>query len=124
MLCRTLILILLIIGTSAYAEMIFKYEKEGFVDKSWYENGNQIIERIFPVETSDGKVYQLRQKFRVIDSNTLEYIPHSSSTETVEYIQEICEKRGMSASIEPRPGIGFRRISMKAPFGMSCVSKN
>jgi len=28
----------------------------------------------------------------VIDHNTLEYIPNSSSLDTLKYIQEVCEK--------------------------------
>lgn len=123
MFIRTIFLIFLSTSTFSHAEMIFKHDKEGFADRSWYEDKNQIIERIFSVQAPSGKIYELRQKFRVIDSNTLEYIPYSSSKDTLNYIEEICEKRDMSPAKEPINGGGYRRISMKTPFGMSCVAK-
>ena len=118
------ILILLLANNFAHAEMIFKHDKEGFVDRSWYEAENQIIERKLSAQAPSEKIYELRQRFKVIDSNTLEYIPYSSSKDTLMYIKEVCEKREMLPAKEPIPGISYRRISMKTPFGMSCTAND
>jgi len=102
--------------------MIIKYEKEKFIDKSWFENGKQIIERSALLTSPNGKIYTTRQSFIVIDHNTLEYIPNSSSLDTLKYIQEICEKEGMKPAPEPIAGLSYQRISMKSAFGTACIS--
>lgn len=116
------ILSVLFINISAQAEMIVKYEKEGFLDRSWYENGNQMIERNATLISPNGKMYITKQNFIVIDQDTLEYIPYSSSPDTLKYIQETCEKDGMKPAPEPIAGLGHQRISMRSAFGMVCVS--
>lgn len=106
----------------AQAEMIMKYEKEGFTDKSWFENDKQFIERSSVLTSPNGKTYITRQRFIVINSNTIEYVPQSSSPDTLKYIQEICEKEGMRPASEPIVGLGTQRMSMRSSLGLMCVS--
>jgi hypothetical protein len=110
------------INISSYAEMIMKYENERFIDKSWFENGKQIIERSASLTSPSGKLYTTRQRFIVIDHNTIEYIPNSSSLDTLKYIQEICEKHGLKPAPEPIESLSYQRLGMRSAFGMSCVS--
>ncbi|MFW1637091.1 MULTISPECIES: hypothetical protein [Acinetobacter] len=110
------------INISVHAEMIMKYENEGFIDKSWFENEKQIIERSASLTSPSGKLYTTRQRFIVIDHNTIEYIPDSSSLDTLKYIQEICGKDGLKPAPEPIEGLGYQRLGMRSAFGMSCVS--
>ncbi|WP_353173061.1 hypothetical protein [Acinetobacter rudis] len=70
---------------SAQSEILIKYNKEGFIDRSWFENEKQIIERNAFSTSSSGTIYTTKQKFIVIDRNTLEYVPNSSSPETLKY---------------------------------------
>lgn len=106
----------------AQAEMIMKYEKEGFTDKSWFENDKQFIERSSVLTSPNGKTYITRQRFIVINSNTIEYVPQSSSPDTLKYIQEICEKEGMRPASESIVGLGTQRMSMRSSLGLMCVS--
>lgn len=112
-----------LIMNSAQSEMLIKYNKEGFIDRSWFENEKQIIERSAFSTSSSGRIYKTKQKFIVIDRNTLEYVPNSSSPETLKYIQDICEKAGMKPAPEPRSAFAYQRMSMKVSFAMECISE-
>lgn len=111
------------IMNSAQSEILIKYNKEGFIDRSWFENEKQIIERSAFSTSSSGRIYKTKQKFIVIDRNTLEYVPNSSSPETLKYIQDICEKAGMKPAPEPRSAFAYQRMSMKVSFAMECISE-
>lgn len=112
-----------LIMNSAQSEILIKYNKEGFIDRSWFENEKQIIERNAFSTSSSGRIYTTKQKFIVIDRNTLEYVPNSSSPETLKYIQDICEKAGMKPAPEPRSAFAYQRMSMKVSFAMECISE-
>lgn len=106
--------------TKSYSSAPILQEKKSFKDTiSYNDSGEKIIQRTAVLTSSNGKKYTTNQKFIELSNNKLLYIPNSSSTETIQYANDICSANGGSERINK----GSNIISSNLPVTISCDSK-
>lgn len=106
--------------TKAYSSAPIVQEKKLFKDNiSYNHSGEKIIQRTAVLTGSNGKIYNTNQKFIELSNNKLLYIPNSSSTETIQYANDLCSAVGGNERINK----GSNIISSNIPVTVSCESK-